>query len=310
MTVAAAFNLMKILVTGGTGFVGTPLIQKLLESDHQVIVLAKHPPSAALRGKIKFFQWEAMKEEPPLQAVDNVDAVLHLAGDTIFGFWTKERKRLILQSRELGTRNLVSAIEKASLKPQVLISASAVGYYGDRGEQILTEENPPGKDFLAETCKVWEEEARRAEAFGLRTVQIRTAPVLGGGGLLKKILPSFLLGLGARFGSGNQWFSWIHLEDIVRVYVFCLQTHSLSGPVNACSPNSIRNKDFVNMLATAIRRPAFLSIPPFLLKLVFGDMANVILASQRVFPQKLLEAGFQFRFPDLGGAVEDIFRKK
>ncbi len=301
---------MKVLITGGTGFIGTPLLQKLLNAKHQVVVLAKYPPSVALQGKVTFFQWEMISEEPPQEAIEGVDVVFHLAGENIFGFWTEKRKKLIFDSRELGTRNLIAAIKKSTVRPKVLISASAVGYYGDKGEEEITEESLLGDDFLARVCKAWEKEAMAAEALGLRTVQIRTAPVLGCGGVLAKMLPAFKLGLGAVCGRGKQWFPWIHLEDVVKVYFFAMENENISGPVNASSPSPVRNKDFVKTLARVLKRPAFLVIPHFTLRLIFGEMAQVMLASQRVIPKKLLDSGFTFLFPTLPQALNDVIGKK
>ncbi len=301
---------MKILVTGGTGFIGGPLVQKLLDVGHQVFIIAKHAPPPRFLDCVKFFPWDATKEEPPLDAIEGIDVVFHLAGENIFGFWTEKRKKLIFDSRELGTRNLVAAIRKLTNKPRVLISASAVGYYGTKGEESLTEESLPGDDFLAEVCKAWEKEARVAEKYGLRTVQIRTAPVLGQGGVLAKMLPIFRWGLGGRLSTGRQWFPWIHLEDIVRVYLFAMENKNLSGPINASSPHPVRNKDFIRVLARVLQRPAFLTIPSFMLRLVLGEISQVILASQRVIPQKLLNSSFQFLFSNLEQALNDVIKKR
>lgn len=296
---------MKILVTGGTGFIGRTLVGRLLNDGHNVFILSKHPLSSDLSDRVKFFPWEAEKEEPSQEAVRGLDAVVHLAGENIFGPWTKNKKQLILKSRELGTRHLVSAIKKSSQKPKVFISASAVGYYGNAGENEINEESSAGNDFLARVCHVWEKEAKAAEELGVRTVQIRTAPVLGKGGALSKMLPIFRLGLGARFGSGNQWFPWIHIEDIVRTYIFAIENQTLSGAVNGCSPNPIRNKEFVKTLAQIVRRPSFLVLPPFLLRFSLGEVADVLLVSQKVVPKKLLAAGFEFHFPILDQALRE-----
>lgn len=295
---------MKILVTGGTGFIGRALISKLLERGNEVFVLAKHQPPVSFPGPIKFFIWDAVKEEPPLEAVNGVDAILHLVGENIFGFWTKNKKQRILESRELGTRHLVSAIKKTAKKPKVFISASAVGYYGNSGEGEVSEDGHAGNDFLATVCQVWEKEAKIAEEFGVRTVQIRTAPVLGEGGALSKMLPLFRLGLGVRFGSGNQWFSWVHLDDIVEAYIFAIENKTLSGAVNGCSPNPVRHREFVKTVAKSINRPSFLVAPSSLLRFFLGEMADTFLASQKVVPKKLLAAGFQFRF----SALEQVFK--
>ncbi len=299
---------MKVLVTGGTGFIGTPLIQKLLEVGNTVVLLAKHQPPSDFGGRVAFYPWDALLEEPPQEALYKVDAIIHLAGENIFGLWTKKRKKLIFDSRKRGTQNLVLAIKKAATKPKVLISASAVGYYGDKGEEEITEEGLPGNDFLARVCNVWEREARTAEALGLRTVQIRTAPVLGQGGMLAKMLPAFKLGLGASFGSGKQWFPWIHLEDIVRVYLFVLENDSIDGPVNACAPNPATNQDFTQLLARVLHRPAFFRVPAPVLRGIMGEAAGVVLASQKAYPKKLLEAGFVFKFQALEQALNDVVK--
>ncbi len=301
---------MRVLVTGGTGFIGGPLVQKLLDAQHHVVIIAKHAPHPRFLGCVKFFPWDAIKEEPPPDAIEGIDVVFHLAGENIFGLWTEKRKKLIFDSRELGTRNLVSAIKKATIKPKVLISASALGYYGDKGEEEITEESLSGDDFLARVCKAWEREGRVAEAFGLRTVQIRTAPVLGHGGVLAKMLPAFKLGLGAVHGTGEQWFPWIHIADVVRIYLFAMENEKLIGPINACSPHPVRNKDFTKTLAQVLRRHAFLRIPSFVIRSIFGEISQVVLASQNTRPKKLLDCGFHFLFPNLLQALDNIISKE
>ncbi|MBT9164819.1 MAG: Epimerase family protein [candidate division WS2 bacterium] len=233
----------------------------------------------------------------------------HLAGKNIFGRLNKRVKQEIYQNRVMGTKNLVNTLSMLQQKPKVLVSASAVGYYGDRGEEDLYEDSGPGGDFLSEVCVNWEKEAQEAEKFGIRTVQIRTAPVLGPGGLLSKILPLYKWGLGGPLGHGQQWFPWIHIEDIVGIYTFVIERETIKGPVNSCSLEIVRNEEFSKILVGVLGRPAFLKVPKFALKLVLGELGREILASQKVQPRKLLQNDFSFKFPDLKSALENILTK-
>lgn len=293
---------MKIIITGGAGFIGQSLSTALLQRGYKVVIFDLFPP----RENVDFLKIDLT--DGPLEGtiLEGVDAIIHLAGRNIFGRWNNKLKNEIYQSRILGTRNLVSSLQNLSQKPRILISASAVGFYGDRGEEKLSESSAPGLDFLAHVCVDWESEARQAETLGIRTVQVRTAPVLGHGGLLAKLLPLYKLGLGGPIGSGRQWFPWIHIQDIINIYIWAMENQTVKGSINACTPQQISNKEFSETLAKVLRRPAFFKIPAPIFWLIFNDLADALSASQKVFTKKLLENGYHFHFPNLKGALEDI----
>jgi hypothetical protein len=233
------------------------------------------------------------------------DAVIHLAGEPVAQRWTGAARRKILESREEGTRRLVASLRNHP--PNVLVSASAVGYYGSCGDEILTEQAPPASDFLGQVAVAWEREALEAEKLGVRVVRLRIGMVLGaGGGALARMLLPFRLGVGGRIGNGRQWMSWIHIDDLCDLIAFVLPESTLRGALNATSPNPVTNAEFTQALARAVHRPALLPVPAFALKLLFGEMAEVILASQRVIPQAALRAGFEFRYPDIASALLQI----
>jgi hypothetical protein len=269
----------------------------------EVVRLIRGPARSA--GQIS---WDPLAPVPPA-AVSGFQAVIHLAGESIVGRWTPAKKEAIRKSRVLGTRHLTAALAQAEVKPRVLVCASAIGFYGDRGDEILTEESSAGLGFLSEVCREWETASQIAEAAGIRTVNVRFGLVLSArGGALDKILTPFKLGLGGRVGSGKQWWSWIHVDDIVGAIHHVMQTDSLSGPVNLVAPNPVRNAEFTQELASVLKRPAFLPVPEFALRLAFGKMAaeELLLASQRVKPAKLESSGYAFRFNDLRGALENL----
>lgn len=290
-----------VIITGGSGFIGQQITALLLKKGYNVSVFDLHPP-----GLGEFVRADLMALEEHSELFKDADAIIHLAGTNIFGRWNERKKKSIYESRVTGTRNLAAVLGKLKQKPRCLISASAVGIYGDRGDEELSEESLPGRDFLARTCVDWEKEARRAEEFGVRTVQIRTAPVLGHGGLLGKLLPIYKLCLGGPVTDGKQWFPWIHIQDIASVYVFAMENENVRGPLNACAPEYITNKDFSDTLAKVLKRPAFLRVPKWKLKLLFGDLADFIAASQKVSPKKLIDAGYKFSFPGIQKALENI----
>jgi uncharacterized protein len=240
-----------------------------------------------------------------LDGLAGADAVVHLAGEPVSQRWTKEAREKIRASRVDGTRKLVDAMRENP--PRVLVSASAVGYYGSRGDELLTESSSPANDFLGGVCRQWESEARKAEEFGVRVVCLRNGVVLGnGGGALEKMTPPFKLGLGGKIGDGKQWMAWIHLDDVVGLIEFAISSSELRGAVNATAPNPVTNREFTRELAAAVHRPAILPVPKFALHLLFGDMAQIVYASQRVIPQAALQAGYTFRFPDLNAALLDL----
>ena len=298
---------MKALVTGATGFVG-PRLLRLLDSP---VVVSRSPERARravgnLAGPI--FRWDPMREPLPAEALEGVDVIYHLAGESVAeGRWTAAQKARIRESRVIGTRHLVQGIKQVDRKPSVLVSASAVGYYGNRGDEELTESAAPADDFLAEVCVAWEREAMAAEQLGVRTVTARTGIVLGaGGGALAKMLTPFKLGAGGPLGNGKQWMPWIHVADLARLYVHAADTPSITGPMNAVAPNPVRNSEFTKALGRQLHRPAFMPAPYLGLRLLFGEFAQVLFASQRVIRQVALETGFVFQYPDIASALREI----
>jgi hypothetical protein len=302
---------MNILITGATGFLGRRLCEMLHQAGHTVRALSRDSVAAKQRVPHlkEVFPWNPLQELPPLQAFEGCDAVINLAGESIAGRWTTAKKQLIRDSRVLGTKNLVNALAQLSSRPKVLLSASAIGYYGDRGEETLTEDAAPGSDFLAQVCRDWENEALKAESPGMRVVRLRIGLVLGrGGGTLQALLPLFRVGLGGPLGSGRQWWSWIHRDDLCRLIVQILANENVSGPVNATAPQPVRQKEFAQVLGRVLRRPAFLPTPAFALKIALGEFADGILASQRALPRRAQEMGYRFQFEELEGALREILQ--
>ncbi len=277
---------MKITLTGAGGFLGRALAERLRAAGHEV-------------QPLKLRETHALAPS---------DAVVHLAGEPIAQRWTAAARRRIRESRIEGTRRLISEMARLEPAPRVLVAASAIGYYGSRGDEILTETSAPGGGYLTELCVQWEQAAREAAALGTRVVPLRFGLVLSrDGGALARMLPAFRVGAGGRLGSGRQWMSWIHRDDALALAEFALGEERLTGPVNATSPNPVTNAEFTRELASTLHRPAFVAAPAFALKLMFGEMAGLLLDSQRVLPRAALDAGFQFRFPELGAALRNIF---
>jgi uncharacterized protein (TIGR01777 family) len=296
---------MRALVTGATGFIG----QRLLERLQAPVLLSrdKHRAHAQL-GNLEVHAWEPMSGPPPAAAFDGVDVVFHLAGESVAnGRWKQKKKQRILETRTTGTMNLVRGLERCAHKPRVLVCASAVGYYGTRADELLDESSPPGDDFLADVCVRWELAAQRAEQFGVRVANPRFGVVLGpGGGALPKMLIPFRLGIGGRLGSGFQWMPWVHLDDVVGLMLHAAEHETVRGPMNAVAPHPVNNRDFTQSLATAIKRPAVFPVPALALRLVVGEFAEVLLASQRVVPHVAETTGYKFEHPDLQGALREI----
>ena len=298
----------RVLLSGASGLIGAALLSSLEQGGAEVVQLARGPA-----GKVGQISWDPMAEAtgtgilPP--AVSGFDAVIHLAGESIVGRWTEAKKKAIHESRVRGTRNLATALARTESKPKVFVCASAIGFYGDRAEEVLTEESASGQGFLPEVCREWEEASRIASHAGIRTVNLRTGLVLSGkGGALEKMLTPFKLGLGGRIGSGKQWWSWIHVDDMVGGIQHALRRETLEGPVNMVGPNPVRNAEFTKVLASVLARPAFFPVPGFALALAFGGMAaqELFLSSQRVKPGKLGASGYGFRFEDLRAALESL----
>jgi uncharacterized protein (TIGR01777 family) len=268
-----------------------------------------------VRGAAKNAEQVSWDPLAPLSPADvsGFDAVIHLAGESIVGRWTEEKRKAIRDSRVLGTRNLAAALAQCETKPRVLVCASAIGFYGNRGDELLREESPAGEGFLADVCREWEDATLIAAKAGIRTVNIRIGLVLSAkGGALQKMLTPFKLGLGGRIGSGQQWWSWVHVDDIVGAIHHALRSElvpaPMNGPVNLVAPNPACNAEFTQVLASVLKRPAFFPVPEFALRLAFGKMAaeQLLLASQRVVPAKLAASGYAFRFPDLRAALENL----
>jgi len=297
---------MDILITGGTGSIGRVLCRSLSEEGHRLTVLSRKPE------KVKAICGEgvaAIASLAGLSASTHFDAVVNLAGEPIIqAYWTEKRKKQLWDSRVTLTRELVDFIRQAEAKPQVLISTSAVGYYGDGGNRILTEESPGTGGFAHALCDGWEKAALEVAGLGVRVCIARFGLVLmPHGGLLRNMLPSFRLGLGARLGDGTQWMPWIHCDDLVAMLEWLMERPTLSGVFNAVSPNPVTNAEFTACLARQLKRPAFLFVPGFLLRLAMGEMGGLLLEGQRAKPVQILESGFQFRYETLDSALTEIF---
>jgi uncharacterized protein (TIGR01777 family) len=277
---------MNVTLTGATGFIGSRLIDRLRSEGHELRVLTRSPRLA--QTGIRYFEWDAISQPPPAECIDGANAVIHLAGEPVFQRWTAEAKQRIRDSRVNGTRRLVEALSTASPRPEVLVSASAIGYYGDRGEQVLTETSRPGRGFLPEVSVEWEKAAELAESLGIRVVRLRIGIVLGvGGGALKQMLTPFRMGAGGRLGSGKQWMSWIHLEDLVGLMLLPVGNRTATGPFNGTAPEPVRNAEFTKALAQALHRPAILPVPRLGLRLMFGEFASSLTESQACCPRLL-----------------------
>ena len=295
---------MTVLVSGSSGLVGSALIPHLEASGHRVLRLVRTSPKSDLERR-----WDPETGELAAADLEGIQAVVHLAGENIAsGRWNEAKKNRIRSSREDGTRLLAQGLAELKTPPGVLISASAIGYYGNRGEEILNEESPPGADFLAETCIAWENAARPAADAGVRTVYVRIGIVLSAdGGALAKMLFPFRMGVGGVIGSGDQYMSWISLSDLAGIINHALNTQTLQGPVNAVSPAPVTNREFTKTLGGALSRPTLFPMPAFAARLAFGEMADaLLLSSTRVLPARLQETGYVFQHPKLDGALRHV----
>lgn len=298
-----------VLVTGGTGFIGSRVCTALHQQGDTVHVLSRNPDRAQTRLKSAraFYGWNPETEKLPSEATKEIASVVHLAGETIAGKWNDEKKRRIRDSRILSTRNLVESLAAVNTKPDVLVCASAIGYYGDSGDEHFTEVSPPGNDFLAKVCQEWEAEAQKATDLGIRVVTVRIGLVLGlGGGLLAQMLTPFKMGVGGILGSGRQWMSWIHIDDVIGIILHALENNEIRGPLNATAPTPVRNAEFTKILGTVLRRPTLLPTPIFALKLMMGEFADFIVLSQNVLPEKTEVSGYEFRHRTLDSALKDL----
>jgi uncharacterized protein (TIGR01777 family) len=300
---------MNVLITGGLGFIGTQLSIRLLERGNTVTIVDHSPqPRPNTPQKVRYISADTSVKGKWQDEVERQDAVINLAGASIFSRWNEKRKKLVYDSRILTTRNVVEAIEKE--KGSLLCSTSAVGYYGFRGDEELTEGDSPGDDFLARVCVDWEGEAAMAAEKGIRVVVTRFGIVLGKkGGALGQMMPLFKNYIGGPLGSGDQWFSWVHMEDLLRAFLFILDNEDIAGPVNICSPNPIRNRQLAKALGKALSRPSFLKAPAFAVRLVLGEFGTMLLKGQRVLPAKLLDKGFVFHYPDIVDALNEVVKE-
>ncbi len=301
---------MKIAVTGATGLIGKSLCTRLQREGKQLVLFARNTRSAqsSFPGA-RVLEWDAVAGPPPMGSLDGVDAVVHLLGEGIAdGRWSSSRKKAIRESRIEGTRNLVEGLRRSSQPPGLLVSGSAIGFYGSRGDEELDESSERGDGFLVDVCQAWEEQARAAEALGIRTVLLRTGIVLSThGGALAKMLPPFRMFVGGALGSGKQWMSWIHMDDEVGLIRHILTSDEFRGAVNATAPGPVTNSQFSKTLGRVLGRPSILPAPGLVLKLVMGEMAQeLLLNGQKVLPKRALASGYSFKFPELEGALRDL----
>jgi len=297
---------MRILITGGLGFVGTQLSIRFLASGHEVTVVDHAPrPKPFTPAGVRYVSADTTVAGPWQVEIANQDVIINLAGASIFGRWSAAYKKLIYDSRILTTRNVVQAM--SSEQESTLLSTSAIGYYGFCKDEELTEDSPPGNDFLAGLCVDWEREAQEAQKKGARVVITRFGIVLGkNGGALQQMIPAFKRFVGGPLGSGMQWFSWVHMHDLLEALLFLVGRSDINGPVNCCSPQPVRNKELAKALGSMLHRPSYLATPSFMLRLALGEFASALLEGQKVIPVKLLGAGFKFQYPALPDALQSI----
>jgi uncharacterized protein (TIGR01777 family) len=299
---------MKIFIAGGAGFIGKHLSDFLLDRGHQVAAVGTRPDQNLINHKnFNYISADTTRKGPWQAELKDVDVAINLAGRSIFKRWNKKYKALIYDSRILTTRHLVDALP--THKDISLISASGAGYYGDRGDDILTENDANGNDFLAGVCQDWEDEAFRAEKKGIRVISTRFGVVLGkNGGAMEKMESAFRFFVGGPMGSGMQWFPWIHLKDLISAMIFVLEHQNVKGPFNFCSPHPVRNGDLAKTMGRVLNRPSFMPAPAFVMRLALGEFAGTLLGSQRTVPEKLLNNGFSFQYTDIGEAIKNIVK--
>jgi uncharacterized protein (TIGR01777 family) len=302
----------KIIITGATGSIGQKLVKELTTRGDEVVVFTRNPEKAKkeLPNVKKFVKWDYNKPEEWKEHLNGIDTVVHLAGANLGAKrWNEEYKKIAYDSRIISTRNLVEGIKSVEQKPKAFVCSSAVGIYGDRYDEVLDETSLTANNFLADLCKDWEMEAAKVEELGVRRVSIRTGLVLDKNeGLMKKLIPSFKLFLGGWLGNGKQWFPWIHIDDIVGIYLHAIDNEKLSGAVNAASPEIVTNKEFSKTIGKVLRKPALFPIPKVALRIVSGELGNYIADSQRISVDKILNVGYKFKFENLEAALGDLLR--
>ncbi|OGQ27531.1 MAG: TIGR01777 family protein [Deltaproteobacteria bacterium RIFCSPLOWO2_02_FULL_50_16] len=303
---------MKIILSGGSGFIGKALVEHFKKGGHQIVLLTRNPSSLhPLAGNgIHIEVWDGRQRGPWAQHVNGADIIINLAGERLVSQrWTEKQKYKILRSRIEATQALVEAVEHSSTKPTLFINASAIGYYGPLSKETATEDFPKGEGYVADVCELWEQEAHPVERWGVRLVLLRLGGVLGkSDGWLKKMLPSFQYFLGGALGSGRQWLSWIHLEDVVKSVQFIIEHHDLDGPINLTTPYPVTMNECAKTLGRILHRPSCFKVPGFILKLALGEMSEIILTGQKVLPQKLLNHGYSFSYPQLEPALIHILK--
>ncbi|MAR70494.1 MAG: TIGR01777 family protein [Nitrospina sp.] len=301
---------MKILVTGATGFIGKELVKKLDEKGHDIVVLTRNKETARFHIPIycEVHEWDPEKKPLPTNSLKDIDAVINLAGENIASsFWTENQKNKLMSSRIMSARRIVQSMGAMNEKPKVFLSASAIGFYGDRGDEELNETSSEGAGFLSQICQSWENEITKSNELGIRTVICRLGMVLGhDGGALEKIIPAFKLGVGGKLGDGSQWMSWIHINDFVDMMIYSLETPSVNGIINAVSPNPVKNVEFTKTLGRILKRPTILPVPSILLKMGLRDLSDLLLYSQKVSAEKICKNGFEFKYPKLEEAFKEV----
>ena len=296
---------MRLVIAGGTGFIGSALCQRLRANNHSVTILTRTQRPKADNPTEKWVRWDPSTGEIPADTIDGADGIINLAGEPIAGKrWTASQKEKIRSSRIMTTRALVNAAANAKVKPKFLLNGSAVGYYGPRGDETITEEANPGNDFLSQVCAEWEQEAKKAESLGLRVALMRTGIVLGKGGALAKMVPPFKFFAGGPLGSGQQWMPWIHLEDEFGLILFLIDRADAVGPFNATAPNPVTMKEFCSTLGRVLGRPSWAPVPGFALRILLGEMAEMLLTGQRVLPARAQKLGYKFRYANLFEALQ------